>query len=81
MSRYKEVEKDDFYKENSIVVLLQDSRNFKTIRSRKLSDRERLDEINAKINSTYGSDLDDYDKAYIAMMSSRSTVYDVIEEI
>ena len=63
------------------IVLMNDSRNFKKYRARKLSDREKLYEIHGKIATMYGNELDDYDKAYIAMMSSGVTVYDIIDEI
>lgn len=69
----------DFTKDT--VVLMNDSRNFKRYRSRKLSDREKLYEIHGTISRMYGNELDDYDKAYIAMLSSGVTVYDVIDEI
>ena len=72
---------DEFVKNADMVVIMKDTRNFKTYHSRKLTDKEKLMEINAKINMMYGNELDDYDKAYIEMLSSGVTVYDIIDEI
>ena len=66
---------------NNVVVMITDTRNFKTYHTHKLTDKDKLDEIFNKMNTIYGNELDDYDKRYIEMLASGVTVYDIIDEI